>query len=122
MADWSDAPAPGPPPKRFSLATKILAPLALIATLVALYVIINSADEGGKSENVSAKSQGGGDGKSGEKAKGEEEPKTYVVQSGDSLSAIAEKFDISVDEIMRLNSESEIDPQALTPGDELKIR
>ncbi len=43
---------------------------------------------------------------------------TYTVQSGDTLSRIASKFDSEIDEIMRLNNLSDY---MIYPGDELEI-
>jgi LysM repeat protein len=71
---------------------------------------------------------GGGDGRtpSGEQARngpnggGEPTPREYVVESGDSLSSIAERFDISVRRIERLNPD--VDPQALGEGQTLQLR
>lgn len=108
MADRSE-------PRRSSTQTswipRILAPLALLAVLIAVFVIVGSysnEDSGG----------GGGETTVASEQKGEI-PRTYVVEPGDSLSTIAEKFDISVERIERLNPD--IDPATLNEGDELKL-
>lgn len=44
---------------------------------------------------------------------------TYKVQSGDSFSTIAQKFDTSIAEIQELNPD--VNPQNLTVGMELKV-
>ncbi len=94
-----------------SWVPRILAPLALVAVVVAVIVIVNSSvgDESGS---------GGGETTVSSEKKGEI-PRTYVVEPGDSLSSIAEKFDISLDRIERLNPD--IDPATLNEGDELKL-
>jgi hypothetical protein len=89
---------------------RILAPLALIAVVIAVFLIVTSYEDSGSS--------GGGETTTASAKKGEI-PKTYVVQSGDSLSSIAEQFDISVDRIERLNPD--IDAQTLNEGQELKL-
>jgi len=115
MADPSPT---GPPRRRVSWATRILAPLALVAALVALYAIVSSADVGEGGDDEPAKERA--DKSSDENKDGPENPRTYAVEEGDSLSTIAEKFDVSVERLERLNPD--VDPQALTTGQELTIR
>lgn len=120
MADPSPT---GAPKRRISWATRILAPLALLATLGALYAIVTSADVGGDdkaSESRSAEGGSGSDSKPDENKDGPENPRTYVVEEGDTLSTIAAKFDVSVERLERLNRD--VDPQALTTGQDLTIR
>jgi LysM repeat protein len=108
MADRSE---PWEKPKQTSWVPRILAPLALVAVVIAVFVIVNGSigdDSGG----------GGGETTTTTEKKGEI-PKTYVVQPGDSISSIAEKFDISTERIQRLNPD--VDPQALNAGEELKL-
>ncbi len=57
--------------------------------------------------------------KSGQEA-GPENPRTYTVEEGDTLGAIAEKFNVSTKRLERLNPD--IDPQTLNAGQELQIR
>lgn len=47
-------------------------------------------------------------------------PKTYEVQSGDTLTSIAHENGVPVAEILRLNPG--VDPQILISGEELKLR
>jgi LysM repeat protein len=47
-------------------------------------------------------------------------PKTYEVQSGDTLTSIAHETGVSVALILRLNPG--VDPQILISGEELKLR
>lgn len=108
MADRSE---PWRSSKKTSWVPRILAPLALVAVVIAVFVIVGS---------YSSEDSGGGSGetKVASKKKGEI-PKTYVVEAGDSLSSIAEKFDISVKRIERLNPD--VDPATLNEGQELKL-
>ena len=43
----------------------------------------------------------------------------YVIQSGDTLGTIAEKYDTTVEELLTLNPD--VDPTALHPGDRLRV-
>lgn len=47
-------------------------------------------------------------------------PKTYEVQSGDTLTSIAHETGVPVAEILKLNPG--VDPQILISGEELKLR
>jgi LysM repeat protein len=107
----ADRREPWDSPKSPSWIPRILAPLALVAVVVAVIVIVNSSvggDSGGGATETAVTSEQKG-----------EIPRTYVVEAGDSLSTIAEKFDISVERIERLNPD--IDPATLNEGDELKL-
>jgi len=46
-------------------------------------------------------------------------PRYYVIQSGDTLGSIAEKYSTTVDELMTLNPG--VDPTALQPGDRIRV-
>ena len=52
-------------------------------------------------------------------AEAEQEEVLYVVQAGDTLALIAERFDITAEEIQRINGIA--DPSILSVGDELRI-
>src|SRR5204862_1309975 len=43
----------------------------------------------------------------------------YVIQSGDTLGAIAAKYNTTVDELVTLNPE--VDPTALQPGQRIRV-
>lgn len=116
MADTS---APGGTPRRISWGNRILAPLALIVVVLAIVAIV-SANSGNDSAGGGAASTKTKQGKSGGKGGGAENPKTYVIEDGDTLSGVAEKFGVSTKRLERLNPD--IDPQTLGAGQELKIR
>jgi len=109
--------APRDPSDRISWFNRVLAPLALLAVLAAIFVIVtaNTGDGDKAEQDTKAKIAAEGKGKSGP-----ENPKTYVVEEGDTLSGIAAKFDVSVKRLERLNED--IDPQTIGAGQELKIR
>jgi LysM repeat protein len=111
--------APGETPRRISWVNRLLAPLALILVLIAVLVIVTeNTSDSNKAEQVT-KAKIDSEGKSGD-GDGAENPKTYVVEEGDTLSGVAAKFDVSVKRLERLNPD--IDPQTLSAGQELKIR
>ena len=103
---------------------RLLAPLALLATAVALFLVVNpgSNESGpGADEQPAATTQ-----PAGTKANGSQRtkrkrktPKTHTVQPGDTPSSIAAENDLSTEELLELNPD--VDPQALTPGDKLKL-
>jgi len=43
----------------------------------------------------------------------------YVIKSGDTLGSIALKYDTTVEELLRLNPD--VDPNALHPGDRIRV-
>ena len=93
---------------------RVAAIVALIVALILLVWVISSSTGGGSDEN------GGGGGKV-ERQKGQRSKrKVYVVKPGDSLSTIADKLGVSVEELQRLNPG--IDPQALRSGERVKLR
>lgn len=109
MADSSE---PWRRSRRTSWIPRILAPLALVAVMIAVVVIVNSTVGGGSGEDSGSKT-------AVEKKDGPEIPKTYVVQAGDSLTSIAEKFGVSIKRLERLNPD--VDAQTLNEGTELKL-
>jgi LysM repeat protein len=110
--------APGDTTRRISWFNRVMAPIALVAVLVAVFVIVseNTGDSNNAEQDTKAKIESEGK-KDGE---GAENPRHYSVQEGDTLSGIASKFDVSVKRLERLNPD--IDPQALGAGQELTIR
>ena len=97
--------------------TRLLALLAIAAVAVAVVVIVSSF----KSES---KDTTGRNGKAHpakkHKAPQRTKAKTYTVESGDTLTAIAHKTGVPVAELQALNPE--IDPQILIAGEVLKLR
>lgn len=99
-------------PKRNSIL-RLVAPIALVAAAVVVMVVVTSslsksddeASDGGAKQEKAA--QGSGD-------------KFYFVQPEDSLSTIAEKEGIDLEELEQLNPD--LDPQALAPGQRVRLR
>ena len=103
--------------KRSTAPARAFAVIALIGGFVLVIVVLSAALSGGDSE--------GGGGSSPAKAtqpqeEGKEAPKAYVIENGDTLTAIAHKTGVPVAQIERLNPE--VDPQILISGEKLKLR
>lgn len=99
--------------------SRILAPLALAACLLAVVIVATSSmggDDGAEpaastqtATTTSTTSRTSTTGRS-----------TYTVKSGDSLSLIAEKTGVPVEELVQLNPG--VDPQSLRTGQKLKLK
>jgi LysM repeat protein len=101
---------------------RFLAPLALVAVVVALFMVVDSSrNDTGKSSapnqasGTQSTAPAGGKGKRQRKS-----PRRYKVKPGDTPSAIAEKTGVPLDQILRLNPD--LDPQTLAPGQRIKLR
>jgi LysM repeat protein len=120
-------------PTQKRTSARVLAPLALVAFGLALLLIVASAG-GGDDEpsNSSATQQEQRDlelarekrrrERTTERSEGQGKPPqdTYVVKTGDTLGAIAEKTGVPVEKLQELNPE--LDPQALVSGQKIKLR
>jgi LysM repeat protein len=101
---------------------RFLAPLALVAFVVALFLVVSSTG-------------GGGDG-SGSPASNTSQPeatatpaaadgtprrkrRVYVVKPGDTPSGIAEKTGVSLEQLEEANPD--LDPQLLAPGQRIRL-
>ena len=101
--------------KRSSAATRIAAALALIAAVVVVVVVLSATMS---SDSSSSKHHGKSHPQ--KETKHRTKAKTYTVESGDTLTAIAHKTGVPVAEILALNPE--VDPQILIAGQTLKLR
>jgi LysM repeat protein len=106
------------------MTTRILAVVALAGAFVAVVVVISSqtgSDAPVKAPAASKNDAAGnaGDGNRDKQGKSTT-ARTYEVQEGDSLSAIAVETGVPVETIEELNPD--VDPQAIIPGQKLKLR
>jgi LysM repeat protein len=106
-----------------STPARLLAPLALVTVAVALYLVVSagtsgSAEPAAPSAVKTPTEQAGSAAKA--KPKRSTSPARYTVKSGDTPSGIAEKTGVSVQKLLQLNPD--LSPQALSPGDRLKLR
>ena len=101
---------------------RFLAPLALIAVGIALFMVVNSSlDKSGGSTTPGQTS--GNEPSASPTAEGKRErkgPRRYRVKAGDTPSSIAEKTGVPLEQILRLNPD--LDPQTLAPGERIKLR
>ena len=100
---------------------RFLAPLALLAVIGALYLIVKPQSSGdSETATPTTTTQPAKKQTAKKRAHKKKTPKTYTVQPGDTPSGIAEKAGISLAELEQLNPS--LDPQALAPGEKLKLR
>ena len=95
-----------------------IAPIALIVALGAILAVINNSDVGGKSDSAATSPAVTGASEKPKKPK-HKARRTYTVHTGDTLSAIAEKTGVPLDEIERLNPG--LDAQTLHAGQKIKL-
>jgi LysM repeat protein len=111
---------PGHMKRRRSWFARFLALVALIAAVIAVIVIASNTNL----HNDSNKGKGNTTSQTKAQKKQPKKPrtkaKTYEVQSGDTLTSIAQKTGIKVAEIQALNPE--VDPQTLIAGEVLKLQ
>lgn len=105
---------------------RFLAPLALVAFVVALVAVVSSSRDPGTDEepapNQATETRPASQEEQPEEedAEREREPRRYTVEPGDTPSSIAEETGVPLEEILRLNPN--LDPQTLSPGTRLRLR
>ncbi|MET0809914.1 MAG: LysM peptidoglycan-binding domain-containing protein [Thermoleophilaceae bacterium] len=105
---------------------RFLAPLALIASTVAvLAIVMGSGVTGDDSSSGSAGTRDlpAATDKTTTTATGRKQtkiPKTYVIRANDTLSGIGARWGLTVEQLQELNPE--LDPQGLVAGQKIKLR
>lgn len=110
------------PQRRRRSPARLLAPLALLAFALAFFVVLNASSGGGdadKARGPAAIKPTSAD-QASSTPRPERKKASYTVKVGDSLGAIAEKTGVDVEALQLLNPE--VDAQALSPGQKLKLR
>ena len=92
---------------------RLLAPIAIAVVLVGVVVVVVSSSDSGSGDKGSARTATA-------PAKKVPRKRTYRVKEGDTLTAISDKTGVSTGQLVALNPG--LDPQALQPGDRLKLR
>jgi LysM repeat protein len=110
---------PGQMKRKRSWFARFLALVALVAAVIAIIVVasntnLHSNSNKGKNTANHAKHH------KKQPKKPRTKAKTYEVQSGDTLTSIAQKTGVPVAEIQALNPE--VDPQTLIAGEVLKLQ
>ena len=101
---------------------RFLAPLALVAFALALFVVVSNAtkDDAGSSGAKDAGQPAQTTSTPAGKKKQRKQPRTYTIKSGDTPSGIAEKVNVPLNTLLELNPD--LDPQTLAPGTKIKLR
>jgi LysM repeat protein len=102
--------------KRTSAATRLAAALAILVAVLVVVVVVSAGISGDDSSPTRQK----GTPQAQKEKKPRTKAKTYTVESGDTLTAIAHKTGVPVAEILALNPE--VDPQILIAGQTLQLR
>jgi LysM repeat protein len=96
---------------------RVLAPLALVAALIAVVVVVQASKPGSSdSSGTPAATQ---------RTTTQQRPparsrlRVYVVKSGDTLTGVAERTGVALEEIQGLNPD--VDPNALQTGQRLRL-
>ena len=107
---------------------RLLAPAALVATFLALFILVagggggdeeTAGDSGGNAPAATTSSESEDKTSTTEKKPSSSSTKRYTVKPGDTPSSIAEEAGIPLERLLELNPD--IDPQALSPGQKLKL-
>ena len=102
---------------------RFLAPLALVAVVIALFIVVNGSRDdptGANTPNQTSTTRSKSKPNGGKTKREHKSPRTYTVKPGDTPSSIADKAGVPLEQILRLNPD--IDPQALSPGERIKLR
>ena len=118
LAPRASRPRPAASPRAGRMVARIAAPAVfLIAVVVLLSIVVQSGVMGGDTGPVTSPTPAATKTKNGGGTSSEY--KVYVVKSGDTLSAIAVKFDTSTSEIEALNPK--ISSSTLVTGTKIKV-
>jgi LysM repeat protein len=102
--------------RRTSATARIFAAVALVVAVLVVVIVVGSAMSGDSSSSHRNSRQA----THKEAKRHRTKAKTYTVQTGDTLTAIAHKTGVPVAEILALNPE--VDPQILIAGQTLKLK
>jgi LysM repeat protein len=106
---------------------RLLAPIALVAFVFALVVVVGSSDTPDDSNDDRGRASQRQDGQidnAGQATTATPETPVaaefYTVKTGDTLAAIAETVGVPVERLQELNPD--LDPQALVSGQKIRLR
>ncbi len=110
------------PPKANRIFARVFVPLAILAAGVALFVIVSGSgdEQATPSDSAETTAPPTDTGATTTPTKPKRPRATYTVKPGDSLGSIAVKTDTEVETLELLNPE--VDPQALSVGQKIKLR
>jgi LysM repeat protein len=101
--------------KRTSAAARIAAVLALVGAVILIAIAVSTGMNGSDSSSTHHTKH-----HAQKEKRHRTQAKTYTVETGDTLTAIAHKTGVPVAEILALNPE--VDPQILIAGQTLKLK
>ena len=108
---------------RRSSPARLLAPIALVAFVLALFAVIAGSDAPDDTNGSDESSQSERAGTGTTTSPGEA-PATgnrfYTVKTGDTLAGIAESVGVPIERLQELNPE--LDPQTLVSGQKIRLR
>jgi LysM repeat protein len=101
---------------------RFLAPLALLAFVLALYIVVGQQTSGNTNGGTSnsKQNQSGSPSAGGSPTGKPKGPRFYRVKAGDTPSSIAVSHGVPLSQIQQLNPN--LDPQTLAPGERIKLR
>ena len=111
------------PSNRTRSPARILAPMALLAIVLAVALVVlgsGDSDDKGAGEATTTAGNRPASGKSAGNGGRDREPTVYTVKPGDTLGAIGQKTGVEVEKLQELNPS--LDPQALVSGQKIKLR
>jgi LysM repeat protein len=97
---------------------RFLAPLALVAFVVALLMVVSSGT-GGDGEEPANTSRPAATATREAESKPRRKRRVYVVKPGDTPSEIAEVTGVTLEQLEEANPD--LDPQLLTPGQRIRV-
>jgi LysM repeat protein len=104
-----------------SRSSRLLAPLALAGCILAVALVaMNTLGDDATTQRSASATRESGATTSTSARTAKTRRSTYTVKAGDSLSIIAEKTGVSVEELVALNPG--VDPQSLRTGQKLKLQ
>jgi LysM repeat protein len=100
---------------------RLLAPVALVLTLLAFaFVIMSSRDSGNPAPASDTSTAPKTNTQARTTPQDKPKPATYTVKTGDNLGSISEKTQVPIETLQELNPE--LDPQALVSGQKIKLK
>lgn len=98
---------------------RFLAPIALVAFTVALVMVVSGGGDAPSQDSTPSATQGAPAASKSPRKHRRHAPRSYVIKAGDTPSGIAERTGVSLETLETLNPG--LDPQALSPGERLKL-
>lgn len=104
---------------------RLLAPIAFFTAVVVLVLLVQRSLNGAAEENPNTSAAPAATGTTGATTGAttsvpRAQRRFYRIKTGDTLEALAERFDTTVDDLLTLNPG--IDANSLTPGQRIRIR